>query len=198
MDWTFDTIDSIDTIDAMRAGRPRHRNPVQGDTITWLRTGAETGGDHGLLLVEVDPGGEVLTHYHRRFEMRLRVLEGSLRVQVGHAVRDLGPGGEVEVPVEHLFRWKNDTGSPARFVVEVRPALEGFEKGLVVLYGLARDGRTRRDGRPRNPIRTAVLVRWADINLPGLHRWLDPLTGVLAHVARRRGVDRRLEEKYCR
>ncbi|MCC5781443.1 MULTISPECIES: cupin domain-containing protein [Kocuria] len=187
-----------DQIEAMRAGRPQHRNPVQRDTITWLRTGAETGGEHALLHVEVEAGGEVLAHYHRRFGMRVRVLEGVLRVQVGHVVRDLGAGGEVEVPPEHLFRWKNPSGSPARFVVEVRPAHEGFEKGLVALYGLARDGRTRRDGRPRSLLRTALLIQWTDINLPGLYRWLGPVVRALAGIARRRGIDGELEDRYCR
>ncbi|MEX5236701.1 cupin domain-containing protein [Kocuria arenosa] len=184
-------------IEAMRAGRPQHRNPVQRDTVTWLRTGAETGGEHALLHVEVEPGGEVLAHYHHRFGMRLRVLEGVLRVQVGHVVRDLGAGGEVEVPEDHLFRWKNPAGTPARFVVEVRPAHEGFEKGLVALYGLARDGRVRRDGRPNSLLRTALLIQWTDINLPGLYRWLGPLVRALAGIARRRGIDRELEDRYC-
>ncbi len=184
-------------IDAMRAGRPQHHNPVQRDTVTWLRTGAETGGELDLLHVEVEPGGEVLAHYHRRSAMRLHVLEGTLRVQVGHVVRDLGAGGQVEVPEEHLFRWKNPAGAPARFVVEVRPAHAGFEKGLVALYGLARDGRVRRDGRPRSPLRTALLVEWTDINLPGIHRWLGPVRRVLAGIARRRGIDRELEQRYC-
>ena len=192
MRWT------TEEIDALRAGRPRHRNPVQRDTLTWLRTGADTGGEYGLLHVEVEPGGEVVTHYHRRFGMRLQVLEGALRIQVGHLLRDLGPGGEAEVPVEHLFRWRNPAGTPARFVVEVRPADEGFEKGLVALYGLARDGRTRADGRPRNPLCTAVLVQWADLHLPSLYRWRDPFVRVLAHVARRRGVERELQERYLR
>ncbi|MFI7584724.1 cupin domain-containing protein [Kocuria sp. M1N1S27] len=191
MDW------SDDRIDELRRGRPQHRNPVQRDTITWLRTGAETGGEHALLHVEVEPGGEVIPHYHRRFGLRLHVLEGVLRTQVGHVVRDLGAGGEVDVPEEHLFRWKNPSGQPARFVVEVRPAHEGFEKGLVALYGLARDGRARRDGRPRSLLRTALLIQWTDINLPGLYRWLGPLVRALAGIARSRGLDRELEGRYC-
>lgn len=186
-----------DQIDALRAGRPQHHNPVQRDTVTWLRTGAETGGEHALLHVEVEPGGEVLPHYHRRFGMHLRVLEGTLRVQVGHVVRDLTAGGEVEVPQEHLFRWKNAAGTPARFVVEVRPAHEGFEKGLVALYGLARDGRARGDGRPKSLLRTALLIQWTDINLPGVYRWLGPVLRALAGLARRRGIDRELEDRYC-
>ncbi|MEX5298865.1 cupin domain-containing protein [Kocuria sp. CPCC 205292] len=187
-----------DQIEVLRAGRPQHRNPVQRDTVTWLRTGAATGGEHALLHVEVEPGGEVRPHYHRRSGMRLRVLEGTLRVQVGHVVRDLGAGGEAEVPEEHLFRWKNPAGSPARFVLEVRPAHEGFEKGLVALYGLARDGRVRPGGRPRSLLRTALLIQWTDINLPGIYRWLGPVLRALAGIARRRGIDHELEERYCR
>ncbi|GEO94122.1 hypothetical protein KTU01_02450 [Kocuria turfanensis] len=185
-------------INRMRTGRAQHRNPVQRDTVTWLRTGAETGGEHALLHVEVKPGGEVLAHYHRRIGMHLRVLEGILRVQVGHVVRDLGPGREVEVPEEHLFRWRNPGSAPARFVVELRPAPACLEKGLVALYGLARDGRTRRDGRPRSLLRTALLMQWTDISLPGVYRWLGPVLRGLAAVACRRGIDRELEERYCR
>lgn len=192
MEWTTEQIETL------RHGRRQHRNPAQGDTITWVRTGAETRGEYALLHVEVEPGGEVLAHYHRRVGLRLRVLEGTLRVQVGHVVRDLGPGGEVPVPEEHLLRWKNPGAVTARFVAEIRPAHEGLEKGLVVLYGLARDGRTRRDGTPRNPLLTALLIEWTDIHLPGVYRWLGIPIRVLAALARRRGAGRELEERYCR
>ncbi|MFI7482950.1 cupin domain-containing protein [Kocuria sp. M1R5S2] len=191
MEWTTDQIET------MRAGRRGHHNPVHRDTVTWLRTGAETDGRYGLLHVEVEPGGEVLAHYHYRLAMHLRVLEGTLRVQVGHLVRDLGPGGEAEIPEEHLLRWRNSGESPARFVVEVRPAHEGLEKGLVVLQGLARDGRTRKNGMPRNPLRTALLMETADIHLPGAYRWFGPLIRGLAALAHRRGTGRELEDRYC-
>jgi hypothetical protein len=43
-----------------------------------------------------------------------------------------------------------------------------------------------------------VLVAWSDIGLCGPKRVATPLLGLLARVARRRGVDRELRERYVR
>ena len=42
----------------------------------------------------------------------------------------------------------------------------------------------------------AVLAQWSEIKLAGPLRALEPLFGALAGIARRRGVDRELAQRY--
>ena len=96
----------------------------------------------------------------------------------------------------HCFR--NDSAAPVLFQVELRPGHEGFEKALQAGYGLAADGRTNRRSVPKNLLEAAVLLEWSDMAMPGLLTVLERPLRLLARIARRRGVDRRLERRYVR
>jgi hypothetical protein len=50
----------------------------------------------------------------------------------------------------------------------------------------------------RRPYYLAVLLDWSDMRLPGIFTILEPLLRLLAKRARRKGIDRELEERYCR
>ena len=54
-----------------------------------------------------------------------------------------------------------------------------------------------RDGSPRNPYRMALTLEWANTRLPGIFRLVEPLLRFLAKRARRKGIDKELEERYC-
>ena len=82
------------------------------------------------------------------------------------------------------------------FRVELRPGHRGFERSLQIAYGLAEDGKVRKDGTPRNLLHLALLVEESDSRIAGPLRLLQPVFGVLAAVARRRGVDRELARRY--
>jgi hypothetical protein len=98
--------------------------------------------------------------------------------------------------VLHSFR--NPTGEPTGFLVEFRPGQTGFEKALMVGYGLAADGRTFSDGTPKNPYHMALLLEWSGVRVPGLFTVIEPLMRLLAKRARRKGIDEELEAQYCR
>ena len=76
------------------------------------------------------------------------------------------------------------------------PAARGFENGLRVAYGLAADGLVRRNGVPRNPLHAALVLQMGEVRLPGGYAALDRVLGLLAFVARWRGIDRELERRY--
>ena len=54
-----------------------------------------------------------------------------------------------------------------------------------------------RDGSPRDPYHMALILEWADIRLPGIFRLVEPLLRFLAKRARRKGIDKELEARYC-
>ncbi len=97
-----------------------------------------------------------------------------------------------------LHRFRNPTGSPARFLVELRPGHAGFERAIKAGYGLAADGLTGPTGIPKNIYHLAVLLGWSEMSVPGIFTLAEPLFRLLAVRARRKGIDADLEARYCR
>ena len=176
----------------------RYYHPVQKDYTTFLETSEETGGDHTLLEIELAPGGGNTPHYHKTYDEHFEVVEGTLEVLVGKETRVLRPGQKAVAPRNTLHKFRNPGEERARFLVELRPGSAGFEKAIKAGYGLARDGRVRADGTPKNLYHLAVLLEWSEIRLPGVFTIAEPLLRFLAKRARRKGIDRELEARYCR
>ena len=176
----------------------RYFHPLQGDYATFLKTSEETGGEYTLIEIEVVPGGGNAPHYHKTYDEHFEVLEGTLEVLVGKEVRTLRPGQRAVAPKNVLHRFRNTTGEQTRFLVELRPGSPGFEKALKAGYGLATDGRTFADGAPKNPYHLGVLLEWSEMRVPGIFTILEPLLRLLAKRAKRKGIDKELEARYCR
>ena len=179
------------------AQRPRRIvNPVQRDAATFLETSEESGGARTLVELEVAPGGKVTPHYHLGYSERFNVLEGRLSVEIDGVRRELEAGGEAVAEPRSVHSWSNPGADRSVVQIELRPGSPGFERGLRVVYGLAADGLVRKDGVPRNPLHAALVLRMGEVRLPGGFAALEPILGVLARIARRRGVDRELERRY--
>jgi quercetin dioxygenase-like cupin family protein len=131
-------------------------NPVQNDWIVFRETAQDTSGQ--LLsaeLVVAPRGGGTPLHVHPNQEEHFKVLSGTLGVQVGEEHRSLGEGEEAVVPPGTPHRWWNDADQEARVLLELRPALN-TEIGFETIYGLARDGKTNKNGVP-NVLQLAVM-----------------------------------------
>ena len=183
------------TSDVRDAAR-RIWNPVQQDGATFLETTAESGGVHTLLEIDVAPGGGNEPHRHMTYAEHFEVVSGRLTVQVGDTTLELGPGERATAPIGTRHCFRNTSRETAVFRVTFDPGHRGMEETLQVGYGLAADGHCRADGTPRNPLYLALLVEWSEIGLCGPHRLAGPVLGLLARVARRRGVDRELIARY--
>lgn len=171
-------------------------NPIQKDTVTFLKTARDTGGECTLVEVELADGGGVGLHYHKTFSERFDCLEGEVQVRLGKKLYTLRPGDTAmaEPHINHLFQ--NRSGKPCRFRVELRPASRGFEESLQVGYGLARDGQCRKNGFPKDKFALAWLFDISESNLPG---WMSIFEFILrrqAKAARRKGMDKTLTERY--
>jgi quercetin dioxygenase-like cupin family protein len=183
-----------DQIQNQATGKRRYYHPQQKDYATFLETSEESGGERTLIEVEVAPDGGTPPHYHKTYEERFEVLEGELEVHVGGDARTLNVGQKASVPTNTLHNFRNLTDGPTTFLVELRPGSAGFEKALKAGYGLASDGRDPL----YHPYYLAVLLGWSDMRLPGLFTVAEPVLRLLARRARRRGIDRELEARYCR
>jgi quercetin dioxygenase-like cupin family protein len=174
----------------------RFYNPVQKDAATFLETLEESEGTRTLIQVELAPGGGNAIHKHLEFSEHFEVLEGALTVHLDGIDHQLAAGDTAVAAAGRLHRFKNAADTTTVFRVELRPAHRGFERSIQIAYGLAEDGKVRKDGTPKNLLHLAVLVTESGSRIAGPMRILQPLFGMLTAVARRRGVDRELARKY--
>jgi quercetin dioxygenase-like cupin family protein len=98
-----------------------------GDQVTFLITGAETGGGFFMAEVSVPPGGGQPPHIHHREEESFHLLEGTLTVQVGGDTITASSGDFVYLPRGVVHSFKNTGNADAKFLLVITPAgLEGF------------------------------------------------------------------------
>lgn len=173
-------------------------NPVQKDTVTFLKTGEETNGEYTLVEVTLADRGGVGLHYHKTYSEKFTAIEGEVQIQLDKKVLTLtnNQSAVAEPNVVHLFR--NRSGKPCRFLVELRPASRGFEQSLQIGYGLARDGKCKANGFPKDKLALAWLFEISESNLPG---WMSIFEFVLrrqAKKAREKHIDRVLIAQYVK
>ncbi len=139
-----------------RAGEEIY-NPVQGDWIVFRETAQDTSGEllSAELLVSPKAAGPP-AHVHPLQEERFEVLSGIIRARLGNQERGLPEGERMTVAPGTPHTWWNDGEVDARVSLELRPALN-IEVGFETIYGLARDGKTNRDGVP-NLLQLAVML----------------------------------------
>src|SRR5215212_1293639 len=134
------------------------QNPVSGETIEFLQTSADTGGELLEFELELTPDGHVPgAHVHPEQEERFHVLEGTMRFRLGMRTIVAEAGETVIVPRGRVHRFANGGGTPARARVEVVPALD-MEDLLTTTVELAYEGNVTRKGMPK-PMHLALFVR---------------------------------------
>lgn len=173
-------------------------NPIQKDTVTFLKTHADTNGESTLVEVELADGGGVGLHYHKTYSENFTCLEGEVQVQLGKIIHKLQPGQSAiaEPNDNHLFR--NRSGKSCKFRVELKPASRGFEQSLQIGYGLARDGQCKPNGFPKDNLALAWLFEISESNLPGWRSIFEIILRSQAKKARRKGIDKELTDRYVK
>lgn len=142
-------------------------NPVTGERILFRQASRETNGESVSIEVWVEPDGAVaMTHVHPYQTERFEILSGEVGFKRGRERVLAGPGDVVTVEPGTPHRFWNAGDETARFLCEVRPALQ-FEEFIETMFGLAADGKTGRSGMP-NPLRLAVIAKahFDDVRLP--------------------------------
>ncbi|MGV3629614.1 MAG: cupin domain-containing protein [Bacteroidota bacterium] len=171
-------------------------NPIQKDTVVFLKTAEDTNGEYTLVEVELAHGGGVGLHYHKTYKESFACVDGKVQIRLGKKMHTLktGESATADENIRHLFR--NRSGQYCRFRVEIRPASRGFEQSLQIGYGLARDGKCRKNGFPKDKLALAWLFDISESSLPG---WMSIFESVLrrqAQKARTKGIDKELIDQY--
>ena len=152
----------------------RLENPVTGEILIFHKTSRETGGEYVLVETIISPDGAVAAaHVHPHQTERFEVLEGKVGFRAGREEIVAGSGEIVTVEPGAPHRFWNAGDAEARFLCEVRPALE-FESLIVTMFTLAEAGKTNRKGMP-NPFRLAVIARahFDTVRLPKVPAWMQ-------------------------
>ena len=150
----------------IQPGQTLH-NPVTKEHMTFLRTAAETGGDHVLIELRSEPGGFVAAaHVHPAQVETFEIVSGTLGAKIGRKQVEVRAGETLTVDPGTPHKWWNAGDDELVFRAEVRPAGQ-FEQLIETMFGLAADGKTNRKGMP-SPFRLAVIAKhhFAEVQLP--------------------------------
>ena len=149
-------------------------NRVTGERLVFHLTSSDTNGEKVVFETFVQPKGFVAAaHVHPNQEEHFRVLSGSVGFRVGRTRTLAGPGDQLVIPAGTAHKFWNAGDDVARFLCEVRPALQ-FEQLIETMFGLAAAGKTNRKGMP-NPLRLAVVAQrhFDDVRLPFPPAWMQ-------------------------
>jgi quercetin dioxygenase-like cupin family protein len=172
-------------------------NPVIKDTVTFLQTSASSGGRISDLELTLLPAGGNPLHHHP-YPEKFTAIDGELGLRLGkNNQKILKPGESFTAAPGALHSFFNPTDREIRFSVQVEPASEGLEYFLRILYGLAADGLTDKNSRPKSIRHAAILLRMCEIHVPGFLTAIAPLLKVLSKWAKANGEEQKLIERYC-
>jgi mannose-6-phosphate isomerase-like protein (cupin superfamily) len=136
----------------------RIENPVTGEVLIFHETAAQTGGELVRVETIVQPDGFVAAaHVHPRQSERFEVLDGTVGFRIGKKTVVAGPRDVALVPAGTPHRFWNAGSGEARFVCEIRPALQ-FEPLIETMFTLAAEGKTDERGLPGS-LQLAVIAR---------------------------------------
>jgi len=124
-------------------------HPVTGETITFLRTSEDTGGEYARSELRVKPHGFVAApHVHPLMEETFEMESGAFTLVVDGEERRVGAGEGAIVPAGTPHAWWNAGEEEAVAIVEHRPVLKA-EEFFETMFGLAQDGKVSpRTGLP--------------------------------------------------
>jgi len=111
-----------------------------GTRVTYLATGASTGGGFGLYHWEMGPkrhGAE--PHLHRTFSESFYVLSGEVGLYDGDSWHDASGGDFIHVPPGGIHAFRNHSGAPVSMLILFAPGAprEAYFEGLDDLDALS-------------------------------------------------------------
>ncbi|HEX6388745.1 MAG TPA: cupin domain-containing protein [Solirubrobacteraceae bacterium] len=168
-----------------------YTNPVTGERVV-VRHGTEDGPGTPAVDLYVQPGGAVVgAHVHPDITERFTVVAGRVGLMIDGRSDEGGPGTTATAAPGVPHDWWNAGDEEAHVIVELEgPSSERFEQMIIVLFGLAHEGKVNAKGLP-GPLQLAVIAQEYD----DVIRFLKPprlvqkaLFGPLAALGRARGL----------
>ena len=124
-----------------------------GDKVTFLVTGAQSGGSCFICEVIAPPGGGPPPHLHHFEDESFYISEGTATVEAGGQTIHAKPGDFIHIPRGTVHSFRNDGNVDARMLVTVSP---GNQAGLEKFFEEAFYPATDRSASP--PLMTEELM----------------------------------------
>jgi mannose-6-phosphate isomerase-like protein (cupin superfamily) len=112
-----------------------------GTVARFVATGSSTHGEFGLYRWEMPANtGGATGHFHRTFSESFYVLEGSPSFFDGQSWTQAEPGFFLYVPQGGIHGFRNDSSSPATFLILFSPGIarEGYFEALAEIGATGR------------------------------------------------------------
>ena len=115
-----------------------------GATLSYIATGASTGGKFGIYRMDMGPQhGGATPHFHRGFTESFFVVAGTVGIYDGKDWLDAAPGDFIHVPEGGLHGFRNTSGAPASLLIHFSPGAprEPYFEGLLRLGDMSDEER---------------------------------------------------------
>ena len=140
-------------------------NPIHSTRIVFRKTEGQTEGASVEMDFFMAPGGSVGgAHIHAIHRERMTVVSGTFHARLGKRRVMAGPGETIDVPAGSVHDLWNEGSDEAHLILELMPGAKAAEL-FETIYGLARDGKLKRNGRPRL-LQGAVIAKEYAAYLP--------------------------------
>jgi quercetin dioxygenase-like cupin family protein len=174
-------------------------NPVTGERMVFNKTAYESNGTvlDIEFFVKPNSGQGLAAHFHPYFAERVEIIAGLAHYKLGGTELPANAGDMVMLPkdVPHVHPWNtgNDMLHWRKITQLDKPDMElllasaGFFESL---YALAQQGKAGKDGLPKNPLQTVVLLQALEPSayVAGIPLWIQrPLFVLLAALGRALG-----------
>lgn len=110
----------------MTSDAPNKSFWVVGDSVKFIATGEETGGQYDLFDAYVPPNVGTSPHIHLKQDEGFYIIDGQVEFQLDDKTLTATPGTFVNVPKGHVHAYRNIGTEPARMMVQGVPS--GLDK----------------------------------------------------------------------
>ena len=171
-------------------------NPVTGERMVFNKTAHESNGTvlDIEFFVKPNSGRGLAAHFHPYFAERVEIIAGSAHYELGQTELLAEAGDEVILPedIAHIHPWNiGNTVLHWRKITQLdkpdAPLLLASAAFFESLYALAQQGKVGKNGLPKNPLQTVVLLQALEPSayVAGIPIWLQrPLFALAAAIGR--------------
>lgn len=169
-------------------------NPVTGERMVFNKTAHESNGTvlDIEFFVKPNSGKGLAAHFHPYFAERVEIIAGSAHYELGQTELPAEAGDEVILPkdIPHIHPWNmGNTVLHWRKITQLdKPDAQLLLASAAFfesLYALAQQGQVGKNGLPKEPLQTVVLLQALEPSayVAGIPIWLQrPLFALLAAI----------------
>ncbi|MBA4850374.1 cupin domain-containing protein [Emticicia sp. BO119] len=168
-------------------------NPEMHNEATFIQFACESEEKITIIENVLQAGGGNRLHYHKTYTEIFTAIEGELGLMVGRKkeIHILQPGESFSLLPGTPHCFFNPGEKAIKFRSETTPGHEGFEKSIMIGFGLAADGHYK-----KNFIRnTSIILSISEMSLPGIFSLFEPVWKCIAYFSK--NYTKTLEKKYC-